>query len=84
MALDVRTEFVKKLRRDSVHCTVPKQLLEAVCGACRDAKDDPILALSLAAGAEILVSSDRDLLVLHPWCGIRIVAPAEFLMEYST
>ena len=81
--LDVRSEFVKKLRRDSVHCTVPKELLLAVSGVCRDPKDDPILALSLAAGAEILVSSDRDLLVLHPWRGIRIVTPADFLMEFS-
>jgi predicted nucleic acid-binding protein len=35
----------------------------------------------LAAEADVLVSSDKDLLVLHPWRGIRIVTPAEFLGE---
>jgi len=33
---------------------------------CRDPKDDKYLELALAAGAETIVSSDGDLLVLHP------------------
>jgi hypothetical protein len=31
------------------------------------------------SGAETLVSSDDDLLVLHPWRGVRILRPAEYL-----
>jgi putative PIN family toxin of toxin-antitoxin system len=46
---------------------------------CRDAKDDKYLELALAAGAEIIVSSDDDLLVLHPWRGVRILNPADYL-----
>jgi hypothetical protein len=46
---------------------------------CRDPKDDKYLELALAAGAEIIVSSDDDLIVLHPWRGVRIVRPAEYL-----
>ena len=46
---------------------------------CRDPKDDKYLELVLAAGAEIIVSSDDDLIVLHPWRGVRIVRPAEYL-----
>ena len=46
---------------------------------CRDPKDNKYLALAAAAGAEILVSSDADLLVLDPWRGVRIVTPAQFL-----
>lgn len=46
---------------------------------CRDAKDNKYLELALAAGAETIVSSDDDLLVLHPWRGIDIVTPAEFV-----
>jgi uncharacterized protein len=34
---------------------------------CRDPKDDKYLELALAAGAETIVSSDDDLLVLDPW-----------------
>jgi hypothetical protein len=46
---------------------------------CRDAKDNKYLELAAAAGAEIIVSSDEDLLVLDPWRGIRIVRPAVYL-----
>lgn len=48
---------------------------------CRDQKDNFILALALAAKADVIVSSDRDLLVLHPWRGISILTPAQFLAE---
>ncbi|MBX9698740.1 MAG: putative toxin-antitoxin system toxin component, PIN family, partial [Acetobacteraceae bacterium] len=54
--------------------------LEAVA-ACRDAKDDKYLELALAARADLIVSGDDDLLVLHPWRGVRILRPAEYLAE---
>ena len=47
---------------------------------CRDPKDDKYLELALVAGAETIVSSDDDLLVLHPWRGIRILRPADYLL----
>jgi uncharacterized protein len=46
---------------------------------CRDPKDDKYLELALAAGAEIIVSSDDDILVLNPWRGVQIVRPAAYL-----
>ncbi len=46
---------------------------------CRDPKDDKYLELALAAGAGTIVSSDEDLLVLHPWRGVRILRPAAYL-----
>ena len=46
---------------------------------CRDSKDNKYLELALAAGAEVIVSSDNDLLVLNPWRRIPILRPAEFL-----
>ena len=46
---------------------------------CRDAKDNKYLELAVAAGAEIVVSSDDDLLVLHPWRGVRILRPVDYL-----
>jgi putative PIN family toxin of toxin-antitoxin system len=46
---------------------------------CRDAKDNKYLELALAAGAEIVVSSDDDLLVLHPWRDVSILRPADYL-----
>ena len=46
--------------------------------ACRDPDDDRVLALALAFRAEVVVSGDEDLLVLHPWRGIPIVRPRDF------
>ena len=46
---------------------------------CRNPKDDKYLELALAAGAETIVSSDDDLLVLLPWRGVRILRPADYL-----
>lgn len=46
----------------------------AACQGLRDAKDDNFLELALTADASTIVSSDDDLLVMHPWRGIRILA----------
>lgn len=46
---------------------------------CRDQNDNMYLELALAARADLIVSSDRDLLTLHPWRGIDILTPAHLL-----
>ena len=46
---------------------------------CRDPKDNKFLALAAESEAEVLVSSDEDLLVLDPWQDVRVVRPADFL-----
>ena len=53
----------------------PKQRVQD----CRDAKDDKYLRLALGADASIIVSSDDHMRVMHPWRGIRIARPAEYL-----
>ena len=47
--------------------------------ACRDPKDDKFLDVALCAQAHGIVSGDKDLLALHPFHGIPIWAPADFL-----
>ena len=44
-----------------------------------DPRDNQFLALALVSEADVLVSGDEDLLVLHPWRGMSIVTPADFL-----
>jgi putative PIN family toxin of toxin-antitoxin system len=48
---------------------------------CRDSSDDKYLELALAAKANTIVSSDQDLLVLHPWRGVTILRPAVYLAQ---
>lgn len=40
-----------------------------------DADDDIVIATAIAAGAGLIVSGDLDLLVLHPFRGVPILAP---------
>jgi uncharacterized protein len=47
---------------------------------CRDPKDNKYLALAAAGMADIIVSSDaRHLLSMHPWRGISILSPVDYL-----
>jgi uncharacterized protein len=46
---------------------------------CRDAKDNKYLEAALAAGAEIIITGDPDLLELDPWRGIRILRPSDYI-----
>jgi putative PIN family toxin of toxin-antitoxin system len=55
------------------------ELVETV-RACRDPNDDKYLALALSGSAAIIVSSDiQHLLSMHPWRGISILRPADYL-----
>ena len=46
---------------------------------CRDPKDNKFLEVAIAGKADVIVSGDEDLLVLHPFEGIPIIQPRAFL-----
>ncbi len=46
---------------------------------CRDPKDDKLLELATSGNADFLVTGDKDLLVLNPFRGVKIITPREFL-----
>lgn len=47
--------------------------------ASRDPKDNHVLGCAVAAQTNIILTGDKDLLVLHPFQGISILTPAAFL-----
>jgi putative PIN family toxin of toxin-antitoxin system len=47
--------------------------------ACRDPRDDKFLEVAVYGRADVIVSGDADLLALHPFRGVAILTPAEFL-----
>ena len=49
--------------------------------ACRDPTDDKFLELAINGHADVIISGDRDLLTLHPFRGIPIVTPREFVVR---
>ena len=46
---------------------------------CRDPRDDKFLQVAVSGKADVIVTGDEDLLVLHPFAGIPILPPAAFL-----
>jgi len=46
--------------------------------ACRDPTDDKFLELAVNGRADMIVTGDLDLLVLHPFRGIPILTPVAF------
>lgn len=47
--------------------------------ACRDPKDDKFLHVAVNGEACAIVTGDADLLALHPFHGVAIVTPGDFL-----
>jgi uncharacterized protein len=72
--LERREQLLQILRRAAVWFEPTVHVTD-----CRDPKDGKYLELALTAGAETIVSSDDDLVVLDPWRGVRILRPADYL-----
>jgi putative PIN family toxin of toxin-antitoxin system len=53
-------------------------ILESIV-ACRDPTDDKFLERAVNGRADMIVTGDHDLLVLHPFRGIPIIDPAAFV-----
>lgn len=79
-----RQEFISLLQHQVHLFPVTRADMQFVNPSCRDPKDDPFLALAAVADAGILVSSDEDLLILHPWHQVSILRPGEFLRKGPT
>jgi putative PIN family toxin of toxin-antitoxin system len=74
-----RREFLALYRRHVRLFNVTGAEEAALPQACRDPRDNKLLALALHCGADALVSSDDDLPVLNPYQGIPIWTPKDFL-----
>ena len=76
-----RQQFVRTMENNARIVAVRDWTALAVAPACRDPLDNKFLALAFESEADAIISSDEDLLVLHPWNEVRILRPAEFLNE---
>jgi uncharacterized protein len=55
---------------------------EVIIPELRDPKDQMVLATAITGDAQIVISGDKDLLVLHPYGNISILLPQEFLSHF--
>lgn len=78
----IRVEFAAMLRKGMHFFAVTQAEEDSVQPPCRDPRDNKFLALLQICQADVLVSSDDDLLVLHPWRGVPVLRPADFLSSY--
>ena len=74
ISLENRINFIENIIENSMHVNVTQQIV-----ACRDYKDNMFLSLAVSAQANCIVSGDKDLLVLHPFNGIPILTPPDFI-----
>lgn len=83
LALELRLSFLDLVMKHTHHVEVDADSVQLSKEACRDPKDAPFLALALSSHAVALVSSDNDLLTLHPWKSVAILTPADFLQLHT-
>jgi len=57
--------------------------ITGVIHVCRDPDDDKLLETAIAGRADSLVTGDADLLELHPFRGVPIVTPSEFIEAFD-
>ena len=71
---DERDDYIEWLNARTHAVEIGEQIQ-----ACRDPDDDKFLELALSGNADVIVSGDDDLLVLHPFRGTPILSPDAFL-----
>ncbi|MFA6062391.1 MAG: putative toxin-antitoxin system toxin component, PIN family [Gallionella sp.] len=81
--LNIRLEFVAMYRDRVRMFQVSTEDEAALDPPCRDPRDNKFLALAVVSGADVLVSSDDDLLTLNPYGNISVLTPSEYLASVS-
>ncbi len=74
----VAREIRQRLTAQYVNASVAIDI-SAPIHACRDPRDDKFLEVAVHGRANVIVTGDADLLALHPFRGIEILSPADFL-----
>ena len=63
-------EYASRCQIVAIHSTIR---------ICRDPLDDKFLELAQDGRADLILTADKDLLTLHPFRGIPILSPAQYI-----
>lgn len=74
ISFENRIKFIENIIENSMLVKVVQYI-----SICRDFKDNMFLSLAVSAQANCVISGDKDLLVLHPFNGLPILSPIDFL-----
>ncbi|MDJ1172964.1 putative toxin-antitoxin system toxin component, PIN family [Roseofilum capinflatum] len=80
-ALDLTVSSVMNLIRESV---IVYPIDEITVPNLRDPDDNIVVATAIAAQADVMITGDRDLLVLETYQGISIMTAKDFLQSLET
>ena len=69
-----RQEFVRQFGRITERVTIVRRVR-----ACRDPGDDKFLEVAVNGEANLIITSDADLLALNPFLGVEIISSADYL-----
>lgn len=76
-------QYVTRARREELLSRLAPlvEIVEVVqqVRACRDPQDDKFLEAAVNGRADAIVTGDKHLLALHPFRGIAILRPADYL-----
>jgi len=78
LSFDKRRQVLSKLLLDSQIVEITQTF-----NLCRDSKDNKFLDLAVSGNATSIITGDQDLLVLHPFQGIKIITVNEFLSDFN-
>jgi putative PIN family toxin of toxin-antitoxin system len=79
VSLNRRLAFLVKLD-DLIDWVAPIRPIRA----CRDPKDDKFLEVAIHGNADALVTGDADLLAMHPFHDVPILAPDDFIASLAS
>ncbi len=74
VGVEDRQEFIRVLNRVAERVAIISPVK-----ACRDPKDDKFLEVAINGEADLIVTGDKDLLALHPFRGVEIITPREYV-----
>jgi putative PIN family toxin of toxin-antitoxin system len=74
VSLEQRLQFISLIANTAEFVPIIRPVRE-----CRDPKDDKFLEVAANGRADLIITGDADLLALHPWRGVDILSPTDFL-----
>ena len=74
--LERRIQFLAGFVQATMVITITETITD-----CRDPKDNKFLEVAVCGHADVIVTGDQDLLALHPYRGIAIITPRDFLTQ---
>jgi putative PIN family toxin of toxin-antitoxin system len=67
------------LREEILPFVEVMEVREKVKGICRDPADDKFISCAVSAGADFIVTGDKDLMAVKRYRSVKIVSASDFL-----